>query len=245
MYKINKSEIIAIIPARAGSKSVVDKNIKLLGGKPLLAYSVAAGVKTRHISRVIISTDSEKYAEVARQFGGEVPFKRPSEISGDKSVDYDCIKHLLDWLQNNEDSVPEFIVHLRPTTPLRLPAIIDHAVETILDCPEATALRSAHMMAETAYKALEIKDGKFKPIATDSFDMDIANRPRQSFVETYSANGYVDVLKTGFIERSGLLHGNYVLPFITPVTYEIDTAEDFELLEFKLSGNNDTVKELF
>jgi CMP-N,N'-diacetyllegionaminic acid synthase len=120
---------IAIIPARSGSKGVIDKNIRVLSGRPLIAYSIQAALIADNIDRVIVSTDSEHYAYIAREYGAEVPFLRPAEISTDFSSDYDLMKHALDWLKTSEGKIPEYIVHLRPTTPLRDPAIVDAAVE--------------------------------------------------------------------------------------------------------------------
>ena len=104
-------DIVAIIPARSGSKGVPDKNIKLLAGKPLIAYSIASAQLTDNIQRVIVSTDSERYAEIASEYGAETPFLRPAELSVDSSTDYDVLKHTLDWLQVNEGFQPEYLVY--------------------------------------------------------------------------------------------------------------------------------------
>ena len=115
------SNIIAIIPARSGSKSVKDKNIALLSGYPLIAYSIVAAKKSELIDRIIISTDSEEYQKIALQYGAEVPFLRPTEYSTDTSTDRDFLIHAMNWLEENERQAPEYWVHLRPTTPLRDP----------------------------------------------------------------------------------------------------------------------------
>ena len=121
------SKVIALIPARAGSKGVPNKNTRLLGGYPLIAWSIMAAKKARSIDRVIVSTDSYEYAQLAIQLGAEAPFLRPAEISGDRSTDFDFIAHALDWFADNGGE-PEYIVHIRPTTPFRDPAQIDAAV---------------------------------------------------------------------------------------------------------------------
>ena len=110
---------IAIIPARSGSKSILDKNIVKLAGFPLIAFSIAAAKLSRGVSRVIVSTDSEEYAEISRQFGADVPFIRPSDISGDNASDIDFMVHAMNWFDENEPLTPEYWIHLRPTTPLR------------------------------------------------------------------------------------------------------------------------------
>ncbi len=239
------ARIVALIPARAGSKGVPDKNVKLLAGHALLAWSIAACLKSAAIERVIVSTDSPDYAELSIKLGAEAPFLRPAEISGDRSTDQEFIVHALDWLAA-QGEVPEFIVHMRPTTPLRDPRLIDAAVELFLAAPEATALRSVHEMPESAYKSFEIApSGRLKRLGSDSTALDAANNARQQFPATYQANGYVDVLSTAFIRRTGLIHGDRVIPFITPPVVEVDTAEDFAHLEFQVSRHPEIINPLF
>ena len=245
MYSITLGQVMAVIPARAGSKGVSDKNIKPLCGHPLLAFSVVAAKKSQTINRVIISSDSQEYIKLAQMYGAEAPFARPAEISGDRSTDYECMKHVLDFLQEHEGAVPEYLVHLRPTTPYRNPDLIDEAVTMIKRDKKATALRSAHEMSETAYKCLEIKDSLFKPMGTNSFDMDTANLPRQMFPKTYSANGYVDILKSEFIAKSGKIHGDRVVAFVTPFALEVDNEKDFNDLEMCAKDNCQIIERLF
>lgn len=119
---------VAIIPARSGSKSIKDKNLAILSGHPLIAYSIAAAVLSKKISRTLVSTDSEEYAKIARKYGAEVPFLRPQEFSTDTSTDRDFMLHAMHWMKENNATPYEFWVHLRPTTPLRDPKHIDEAV---------------------------------------------------------------------------------------------------------------------
>ena len=151
--------IIAVIPARSGSKGVPDKNIKLLAGKPLIAYSIAAAKKSKLINRIIVSTDSKKYADIAKKYGAEVPFIRPKRISTDKSSDISFFKHAINYFNLREGSIPKLFVHLRPTTPLRDPKVIDKAIKTFMKS-DYTALRSCHKMSESSYKTFEIKNRK-------------------------------------------------------------------------------------
>jgi len=239
------SYVIAIIPARSGSKGLPGKNIKLLAGRPLIAYSIMAARLARNIDRVIVSTDSPRYADIARQFGADVPFLRPVEISGDSSTDYEFIEHFLKWLQQNDECQPEFMVHLRPTTPLREIHYIEAAVELMKKKQQATALRSVHEMPESAYKMFETEGEFLKQVGSASYDLDSANLPRQAYPKTYKANGYVDVLRTSFVTKNRKLHGNRVLAFITDRIIEIDTQEDFEYLEYRVSKDKISVDRLF
>lgn len=237
--------IVAVIPARSGSKGVIDKNIKLLAGYPLIAYSIAAAQLAGSIDRIIVSTDSREYAEIAREYGAEVPFLRPDEISSDTSTDYDFVRHLLDWMSCNEGRMPEYLVHLRPTTPLREANYIDAAIERLTQDNNATALRSVHEMSESAYKAFEIDGNYLKSVGSNSFDLDTFNDPRQRFNKTYQANGYVDIIKTKYVIENKKLHGDHVIAFVTPHVVEIDTADDFDYLEYLAAKNPAIVSSLF
>lgn len=237
--------IVALIPARAGSKGVPHKNIRKLGNHPLIEWSIAACKAAASINRIIVSTDSEDYARISREMGAEVPFLRPAEFSGDRSTDYDFIKHALDWFALNGGE-PEYIVHIRPTTPFRAPELIDQAVEAFIKNTHATALRSVHAMSESAYKTFEIAPGgQLKRIASESTELDAANNARQQFPATYIANGYVDVLSTRFIRKMHLIHGNHVMPFVTPMVGEVDTEDDFLSLETELEKHPEFAERLF
>lgn len=239
------AKVVALIPARAGSKGVPNKNVRLLGGHSLLSWSIAACLKSPSIDRVIVSTDSAEYAELAQKLGAEAPFLRPASMSGDRSTDYDFIVHALDWLAA-EKGEPDYVVHIRPTTPLRDPQLIDDAVAAFIAAPNATALRSVQEMPESAYKTFEVAaGGQLKRLGADNTDLDSANNARQQFPSTYQANGYVDVLSTAFIRKAKLIHGDHVIPFITPTVVEVDTEDDFAHLEYQLSQTPSTIQKLF
>ena len=236
---------VALIPARSGSKEVKNKNILKVNGFPLLAFSIRAALLAKGIDRVVVSTDSRSYKKIALEFGAEVPFLRPKNISGDRSVDYDFIKHALDWFATEEGKAPHYIVHLRPTTPLRDPRLISKAIKEFEYNNRATALRSVQVMPESAYKCFHVKNQYLKCVGTWSPDLDHANEPRQSFSKTYQANGYVDILKTSYILKHKKLHGNRVMAFATPPVREIDTKEDFKQLEYEILQNQNLIDKLF
>jgi len=227
-------KIYAIIPARGGSKGVPGKNIKPLGGYPLLAYSIAAAAISKSIDRVIVSTDSEEIAEISKRYGAEIPFMRPTQFAGDRSSDRDFVVHAIDWFEKNEGKAPEYFIHLRPTTPLRDPKIMDEAVTLMKNSSKATSLRSAHPCSESPFKwFLKKDDGFYTGINTD--DMDLLNQPRQLFPVVYIPDGYVDVLSTSFVKSQEKgIHGQFVLSFVSPVCREVDSLDDFEALEFQI-----------
>lgn len=237
--------IVALIPARSGSKGVPHKNIKSLGGRPLIEWTIQACLKSRLIDRVIVSTDSQEYADIATKLGVEAPFLRPMEISGDRSTDFEFVLHALDWFANHGGE-PNYLVHMRPTTPYRAPEVIDQAIEAFQWQTKATALRSVHEMPESAYKTFEIApSGQLKLLGSDSTALDAANNARQQFPRTYQANGYVDVLSTRFVRNNGRIHGDWVMPFITPTAVEVDTEDDFAHLEFLLNRNPEIAHKIF
>ncbi|MBA3655775.1 MAG: acylneuraminate cytidylyltransferase family protein [Gemmatimonadaceae bacterium] len=238
-------DVVALVPARAGSKGVPDKNIRLLGGRPLIEWTIAACRQSQLISRTIVSTDSGAYADLAITMGAEAPFLRPASISGDSSTDYDFIVHALDWFAEHGDE-PEFIVHMRPTTPLRDPQLVDEAIRSFRNAADVTALRSVQEMSESAYKTFEITpQGHLKTVGGNTSDLDSSNNARQTFPPTFYPNGYVDVLSTAFIRKSGKLHGNRVMAFTTPVTTEVDTEDDFALLEWHIASSTAIAKLVF
>lgn len=230
------SGCIAIIPARSGSKSIKDKNLALLGGYPLIAYSIAAAKQAPGVDRVIVSTDSQEYADISVRYGAEVPFLRPSALSGDKSTDIDFMLHAMSWFDENEQIQPEYWVHLRPTTPLRDPAVIDAAISACRNASDCTALRSGHQSPESPFKWFrKSEDGYLMGLTSDDTDLDKFNLPRQSYPDVYIPDGYVDVVKRSFVQKTGALHGNRVLAFESPFCIEVDSIEELELLDFQIS----------
>ncbi len=228
----------AIIPARGGSKGVPKKNIKLLGGFPLIVYAIAAARLSSNIERTIVTTDSEEIAAIAKKFGAEVPFLRPAGISQDNSTDLEFMEHVINWCEVNEKQVPEYWVELRPTTPLRRPADIAAAAALFQDNPEATSLRSGHEIRESPYKLFGIKDKYFTGLFPDDPRPEYYNLPRQAFPPVYQPDGYVDILKTSYMREHHKQHGDKMLAYVSPDTGEIDGPNDFAFIEFKLQNES-------
>jgi len=234
--------VIAIIPARAGSKSVKDKNIARLGGHPLIAYSIAAARLSNFVERVIVSTDSKEYAEIAVQYGAEVPFIRPQEYSTDTSTDRDFLVHAMQWLGENEGHCPEYWVHLRPTTPLREPTVIDEAIIQIMNDQQATSLRSGYKAPESPLKWL-IKDerGYFQGLIPG--DAELYNLPKENFDAVYVPDGYVDIVKQSFVVSCNQIHGEKMIGFESSVTTEVDSMEELGYIAYQLERDGSTLKE--
>ena len=235
-------DVFALVTARSGSKGIPDKNLKQLGNHSLLEWSIKSTLKSSEVTKVFLSTDSVEYAKLGESFGAIVPFLRPAELASDTAVDLDVFKHFLTEIKE----LPQAIVHIRPTTPLRNPEIISNAVTNFLKLKsEITSLRSVHEMSESAYKTFEVSDqGLLKSIASVA-DGDKANLPRQAFPKTYQANGYVDVLNPEFILKEHKLHGDKIFAFKTPVVTEVDTLSDLEYLNWEVQQNKELVKLVF
>lgn len=231
------AKIVALIPARSGSKGVPNKNILKLGEYPLIAWSIQACKKSKNISDIYVSTDDQEYSKIAELYGAKVPFLRPKELACDKSTDFDVIKHFIDWSDSKKENI-DFIVHIRPTSPLRSPAVIDEAINFFLNHQDnISSLRSVHEMSETAYKAFEIDEaGNLAQVFSRNKNLDGANNSRQMYPKTFSANGYVDILKVQYIKNNNLIHGDKVLAYKTEPLTEVDTFFDFNLLEFQLKN---------
>jgi len=226
-------DVVAIIPARGGSKGVLGKNIVPFMGHPLIAFTIAAAMQSKSITRTIVSTDSEEIAQIARKYGAEVPFLRPTEFATDTSTDREFLVHAIHWFIEHEGVAPECFVHLRPTSPLRESALIDQAIELIQQNPQATSLRSAHLASKTPYKWFELDAaGYFVGIRPEDARPEYYNLPRQSFPPVYDPNGYVDVVRTAQLLTLESVHGARMLGFITPFCHEIDSLDDLDFMQY-------------
>ena len=221
-------ETAVIIPARSGSKSISDKNLQTIIGRSLIEWAVEAGKHLVPASQVFVDTDSQQYANHAREFGAVVPFLRPTALASDETTDFASIASFCRRYGFTQDVV---IVHLRPTTPLRDPAVLKGAIRLFeRERHHWSSMRSVHEMAESAYKSFEMSsDRQLKPFGDVATSMEQSNRPRQSFPTTFSANGYVDLFPVSNIEKLGSLHGEKVFGYVTPVAIEIDSAFELEL----------------
>jgi len=227
---LKNKKIIAIIPARGGSKSIPKKNIINLGGFPLIAFSIAVAKLSKFIDRVIVSTDSEEIAQIAKKYGAEVPFLRPKKFATDNAKDIELIKHAIRWFKHNENFHPDYLVFLRPTTPLRNVRVVDNAISEIIKDKKATALRSGHLFESSAYKLFKKKGDYAEFFGGEDFKPDIEYQDfaRQKLPATYKTNGYVDIILPKTIEKTGMLHGRKIRAFITGEVADIDSLRDLD-----------------
>jgi CMP-N,N'-diacetyllegionaminic acid synthase len=224
-------EVWALVPARSGSKGVVDKNLQEVQGVSLLGLSVVAGTASSEIDRCFVSTDSSIYASEAKRYGAEVPFLRPAEAASDTATDFDVFNHFLNWAVDDIGYLPWAIVHLRPTTPCREPQLINDALALARGVSaSATAIRSVHVAAESPFKWF-LKDSEgYLTTFERNRALDASNRSRAEFAEVYVPNGYVDIIFPELVFETGLLHGDAVRPFLTEPVIEVDGHFELDLL---------------
>ena len=226
-------QITALIPARGGSKGIPRKNIMLLAGKPLIAYTIRHALDSKKIDRVIVSTDDEEIAAIAREWGAEAPFLRPAEFARDASPDIDAFRHYLEWTEANEGRLPDMVVHLRATNPVRRVELIDQAIELLASHPEADAVRSVTLAQQTPYKMWRIlDDGFLKPILSLEGVPDCQSIARQQLPLVYWQNGYVDVIRPRAVLEKNSMWGNRALPLIIHEhMFELDYPENIPACE--------------
>lgn len=232
-----KDEVLAIIPARSGSKSVIDKNIRLIAGKPMIAYSIEHGLKAECIDRVIVSTDSEKYADIARKYGAEVPFIRPAEYATDTALDIDVFRHALTFLKENEGYEPDIVVQLRPTYPIRRISDIEAMVKYMREHPDVDSMRCIAPAKEVAYKMwFKDDDGMLSPIMKDI--PECYNMPRQQLPKIYYQNACIDVVRASVILEQNSMSGKKIAGYEMDENFDIDTEEEFKKAAEFISKNN-------
>lgn len=233
-------EILAIIPARGGSKGIPGKNIKPLGGRPLIAWTIDAAKSSKHITRTIVSTDDEQIANIAREHGAEVPFLRPAEISGDLATDVEFLTHTLDHLKETEGYEPDIVLRLPPTSPLRTADHIDEGIDVLLKDETLDAVRPIVEVSKHPYKFWKIADDSsvlepFLPKEFTGFD-EPQNLPRQMFPKVHMHTGAMDIMRTKTVRELKSTSGKRLGYFyMSPDdSINIDVPMDFELAELYL-----------
>ncbi|MEW6558532.1 MAG: acylneuraminate cytidylyltransferase family protein [Elusimicrobiota bacterium] len=228
-------KILGLIPARGGSKSVLQKNIKLLAGKPLIAYTIEEAKKSNLINRIIVSSDDKEIVKISKKFGAEAPFLRPSHISQDDTPDLPVFQHVLKWLKKNENYIPDIIIHLRPTSPLRKVEHINSGIKLLLKNKSADSVRSICEPNQTPYKMWKIIKGYLAPLLNikSNKKVETYNLPRQKLPKVYWQTASVDVIRYDTIMKKNSMTGDKILPLYIDEKYSIDldTELDFKIAE--------------
>ena len=217
-------KVLAIIPARGGSKGLPRKNVSSLAGHPLIAYSIAAGLQSKRVTRTIVSTDDEEIAAVARQYGAEVPFLRPAELAQDNTLDLPVFQHALTWLAEHEGYHPDVVVQLRPTSPIRPPSLVDDAVGMLLDHPAAGSVRGLVPAGQNPHKMWRVD-----PVTKQMHNLlnvpgvpEPYNAPRQALPQIYWQTGHVDAIRPEVILKQNSMSGATILALMIESRYTVD-----------------------
>ena len=232
---VRQPEVLALIPARGGSKGIPRKNIRDFAGAPLIAWSIAAALRAEAVTRVIVSTDDEEIAAVARAWGAETPFLRPADLAQDDTTDYPVFNQALDWLAAHEDYHPDVVVQLRPTSPVRPLHCVDEAVSLLLAHPSADCVRGVVPSGQNPFKMWKVdpESGRMLPLLQVEGVAEPYNAPRQSLPRTYWQTGHIDAIRASTILEKGSLTGGEILPLMIDPRYtaDIDTPADWERCE--------------
>jgi CMP-N,N'-diacetyllegionaminic acid synthase len=216
-------EILCIIPARSGSKGIVNKNIIDFKGKPLLAWSIEQAKTCEYKMKIVVSTDSQEYADIAIKYGAEVPFLRPSEISADLSTDFEFMNHCVNWLKKNENYTSDIILQLRPTSPTRKIEDINKALEIFINNRDNfDSLRSVIPFEKSPFKMYALNNHKLVPLFNEINNIqEPYNQARQILPQCYLHNGYIDILNTKILNEN-TISGKNILPFIMDENNNMD-----------------------
>ncbi|TDX58905.1 cytidylyltransferase domain-containing protein [Orenia marismortui] len=218
--------IVAIIPARGGSKGIPRKNIKLLAGKPLIAYSIEQALASKLVDRVIVSTDDEEIKEVAESYGAEVPFVRPKEFATDEAATEPVLQHAVQYLEQNQDYSIDLVVLLQATSPIRYAEDIDKSIKKLVET-QADSLLS--VSESHAFFWLEKINGDNQAL------YDYKNRPRRQDIEEqkYQENGSIYLTKKEILMAENNRLGGKIEKYIMEKlkSFEIDDLEEFWLIE--------------
>ncbi len=228
----------ALIPARGGSKRIPRKNIKDFCGKPLIAWTIEEAKKSKYISRIIVSTDDQEIKRVALEYAAEVPFTRPKEISGDLSTDFQVFDHFLNWCREAEGNIPDIVVHLRVTGPLRTVGDMDRGIELLLQHPEYDSARAVIPAPLHPLKTYRLDGNDLLPYISEEVSglKEPFNMPVQTLPKAYAAAGYFSAIRSRTIIDQHSMTGKKILGYVVDAknATDIDTPTDLELAKIRM-----------
>ena len=228
-------EVLAVVPARGGSKGIPRKNLVPINEIPLIGHSIRHALESPSITRVIVSTEDEEIADVARKFGAEVPFLRPRELAEDQVLDQPVFVHVLETLKK-DGYEPALVVHLRPTSPFRRIEWIEEAIALLAAQPTADSVRSVSRPGQHPYRMFTIAgDGFLKPLMQHEHPAPYVLR-RQDLPPVYYYNCVLDITRPATILEKGSMTGDKILPYVLPEDdiIDVDTRRDLDIARFLL-----------
>lgn len=241
----NMTETLALIPARGGSKGIPRKNIRNFAGYPLIAWSIAAAKQSELVTRVMVSTDDEEIAKIARAYGAETPFLRPAEFAQDNTTDLPVFEHALKWLEEVEGYRPDIIIQLRPTSPIRPKGMVDEAIRILQNHKDADCVRGVVPAGQNPFKMWRF-NGEHKPLnplLTVEGIKEPYNAPRQILPPVYWQTGHIDAIRASTIISKKSLTGDVIYPLVidSKYTVDIDTLADWAKYEAVIYSGLDVV----
>lgn len=222
-------KILYIITARGGSKGVPRKNIKLLGGIPLVAYKIIAAQKCHYDGRIIVSTDDEEIAEISRKYGAEVPFLRPAELATDSASSVDVVLHTMNWVSENSEEKYDYVCLMEPSSPFASYKDFDKAIKLMVEKDADTLLGMKETEVNTVFiHSLDEKGGLSEFYHAIK---DLSSIRRQDQRKEYTMNGCMYIAKWDYFMKNKMFHSENSVPYIMPeeVSIEIDTPLNYEL----------------
>lgn len=239
-------KILALIPARGGSKGLPGKNIRDFGGHPLIAWSIAAAQQSALVTRVIVSTDDKDIAAVAREYGAETPFLRPAALAQDDTTDFPVFAHAIQWLDEHEGYRPDIVVQLRPTSPVRPPSMVERAIRILLEHREADCVRGVVAAAQNPFKMWRLHgdDQPITPLLQVAGIAEPYNAPRQILPPVCWQTGHIDAIRVSAITQKRSLTGDVIYPLMVDSRYsvDIDTLSDWARYEGLTSSGLEIVR---
>ena len=219
-----KSRIVGVIPARGGSKGIPYKNIQKLGGRPLISYTIEAALKSKSLSKVIVSTDDARIAEISRSFGAEVPFLRPADLAKDDTPSLSVIQHAVKYIEDTERCVLDVIVILQPTSPLRNEKYIDDAVEKLLKTGVDSVVTVCKVKHHPFWSFIAKGDSLY-PFSMKG----IAVNKRQDLPEIYGLNGAVYAVRRNVLFEQNSVFGRETKAVVMSEEESVDIDDYFNL----------------
>jgi N-acylneuraminate cytidylyltransferase len=218
------TETLALIPARGGSKGIPRKNIRPFAGYPLIAWSIAAAQQASCVTRLIVSTDDDEIAAVAREHGAETPFLRPAELAQDNTTDLPVFEHALRWLVEHEGYKPDVLIQLRPTSPIRPKDCVEGAVKILLEHADADCVRGVVPAGQNPHKMWRFAgEGQpLKPLLAVEGIAEPYNAPRQILPPVYWQTGHIDAIRAATIQQKKSLTGDVIYPLVIDPRYTVD-----------------------
>lgn len=227
--------ILGIITARGGSKGVPNKNLELVAGKPLIAWTVATAIASRRLTRTIVSTDSQQIASAAQKHGGCVPFLRPPELAQDRTPHAPVIQHAINWVRTYDKFAPDYIVILQPTSPFRLPEDIDNAVEIAVTKKANSVISLCHSHRPPWWAKTISEDGRVFSLLPQTQQPGL----RQEMPPAFMPNGAVYVVDVPYFMQTGVIVGDNSYAYLMPEnrSLDIDTEWDLQLARLIMESN--------